>query len=105
MDMDCVCVVGQILRAPPASHDGTVNIGTLYQGKHNFILKAIETQVHRLPRTYLRRRRRIKVMYVDLSANGKFLSTGSRDGETLVHQIYDYDYCFMLLGATASCET
>jgi hypothetical protein len=33
-------------------------------------------------------------MYVDLSANGKFLSTGSRDGETLVHQIYDYDYCF-----------
>jgi hypothetical protein len=38
-----------------------------------------------------------KVTCVDLRANGMFLSTGSRDGETpnpLVHQIYDYNYCF-----------
>lgn len=37
-----------------------------------------------LPRTFLRRWKKFKVMYVDLSANGKFLLMGGRDGETRI---------------------
>ena len=63
----CVVIRGQIFQVPPASRDGTVNVGTLYQCNTLLFSKAIGTQVHG-PRAH-------SFVAVRGSANAKFLLT------------------------------